>query len=479
MIGRRQERRERYIRAIDLHGNLHEGLVDQEGEQPHHRRGGGTSGVDAAAAGRGRERRADAFLGQKFTSFGARVLDGEAQHDFARRRAARVGAAAVERFVADHVDGDIAEGRQARLLQHLADAVEHGLGHAARLGWRIIAGEDGRRDEAEAAGPGRRYLVGARRHAALRAVDAHAILAVLDHGHAGEIADDVRQDVGRRIADLIEHLFGDRQRRHRAAGVLRLGDDEGAVGETFGDRPADVFPAGFHIAPVREIAARDLRAAFEQMAAQRALSQQIVVRWLPLEFVDQRRERDSGIDAAAREHDIGAGVERCSDREGAEIGVDAHQLRRKARARLHLPDVERAQFLLAVEEIVAFHGADLQRDARLLADLFERLAAGLEIDAAGIGDDLDLLVRDFPDQRLHHAEDEIMRVALILLAALQLGEDRHGDFCEVVEDEIVDIAPVDELRGRGVAVAPITRGAANADGFFGLAGHGVLPCEIL
>ena len=191
--------------------------------------------------------------------------------------------------------------------------------------------------------------------------------------------------------------------------------------------------------------------------------------------MDEWRERHRGIDAAAGEHDIGAGVERGGDREGAEIGVDAHQLRRKGRARLHFPDVERAQFLLAFQQIVALDRADLQRDACLLADLFERLAAGLEIDAAGIGDDLDLPVRDFPDQRLHHAEDEIVRVALILLAALELREDRHRDFGEIVEDEIVDIAPVDELRGRCVTVAPIARGAADADGFFGLAGHGVLP----
>ena len=243
VIGRRQERREGDVRAVDLHRDFHEGLVDQEGEQPHHRRSRGTAGVDATAAGRGRERCADAFLRQQFAGFRTRVLHGEAQYDFARRAAARIGAATVKGLVADHVDRDIAERREARFLQHLADAIKHGFGHAARLGRRIVARENRRGDEAEAAGIGGRNLVGARRHAALRAIHAHAIRAILHHGHARKIADDVGQDVGGGIADLVEHLFGDGERRDRAARARRFRDDEGAVGKTFGDRPANVFPA--------------------------------------------------------------------------------------------------------------------------------------------------------------------------------------------------------------------------------------------
>ena len=143
--------------------------------------------------------------------------------------------------------------------------------------------------QTEAARIGRADLVGARRHAARRAGHLHAVLAVLDHPHAGEIADDVGKNVGGRIADLVEHLLADGQRRHRAAGFLGLGDDEGTVCETFCDRPADIVPAGFHVFPVREIAARDLRAAFQQMAAQRALRQPVVVGRLPSEFMDERR----------------------------------------------------------------------------------------------------------------------------------------------------------------------------------------------
>src|SRR5262249_38394542 len=72
------------------------------------------------------------------------------------------------------------------------------------------------------------------------------------------------------------------------------------------------------------------------------------------------------------------------------------------------------------------------------------------------------------DERLHGERNEVGGVARLGRALAQLRQDRHGDLGEVVEDEVVNVALLDELARRRRRVAPVARGAADADG---LAGH--------
>ena len=104
------------------------------------------------------------------------------------------------------------------------------------------------------------------------------------------------------------------------------------------------------------------------MAGQAAGGEPVVVVAPPAEFVDQRPERQRGVDAAAGDHDVGAGGQRRGDRLGAEIGVDARAAFGGIGAPLNISVTpRRAQLLGAGEQIVAFDDGDLERDAGLRA----------------------------------------------------------------------------------------------------------------
>ena len=68
-------------------------------------------------------------------------------------------------------------------------------------------------------------------------------------------------------------------------------------------------------------------------------------------------------------------------------------------------------------------------------------------------------------KRLHGEIDEIPRIAKIRRFLLRPHEDRHGDFRQIVKDEIIKIAFKDELARCLLRVTPIPRRAADANGF--------------
>ena len=74
---------------------------------------------------------------------------------------------------------------------------------------------------------------------------------------------------------------------------------------------------------------------------------------------------------------------------------------RQLGAGVHLADAGGAELVDPRQDIVAQHDGDLERHARRLAGLQHGVAAGLRIDAAGIGHDLDLLLRDLAGERPH------------------------------------------------------------------------------
>lgn len=62
--------------------------------------------------------------------------------------------------------------------------------------------------------------------------------------HLAEVAGDVGQQVSPRVADLVHQLLGHRSKGDQAAGVGRLGENEGAVGRTLHHREAHHVPGG-------------------------------------------------------------------------------------------------------------------------------------------------------------------------------------------------------------------------------------------
>ena len=194
--------------------------------------------------------------------------------------------------------------------------------------YRIGTDDGDRRDAAPAILVCRRDLVLRRRRIALRARDAHAVVAHLLQLHLREIRDHVRKDVGGRIADLVQHLLGDRRRHDQPAGLRRLPQHEAAVDFARRDRIADILPAG-HLVPIGMHAAGRLRAAFEDVTDQAAGGEPVVIVGLPAEFVHQDAERERAVGAAPGDHDVGAAIERGRDRQRAEIGIGGEQLRRQ------------------------------------------------------------------------------------------------------------------------------------------------------
>ncbi len=110
---------------------------------------------------------------------------------------------------------------------------------------------------------------------------------------------------------------------HAAAGACMLGDGEGAIGLGFDDGVADVRHVG-NVLPIHlAVAAGTLRAAFDDVAGDRARREFVVIVGLPAEAVDHGRERERGIGGAAGDHDVRAGSQRFGQREGADVGVGA------------------------------------------------------------------------------------------------------------------------------------------------------------
>ena len=97
--------------------------------------------------------------------------------------------------------------------------------------------------------------------------DPHPVRADLLEPGRGEVHHHVGRDVVGRVVHLVQQLLLDRHQVHGAAGARHLGDHGAAVGLHLGDREAEVPRLGHVLeAGIAEVAAGDLRAAFEQVA---------------------------------------------------------------------------------------------------------------------------------------------------------------------------------------------------------------------
>ena len=385
-----------------------------------------------------------------------------AQHRLARgeRPVARVRPVAA--LGAQHFDERRAVVGPAEPREHRPGARENRLAGAPRLGHRLESDDRQLRAAAEAFGERGADLAGRAGRAAPRAAHLHAIFADSRHRHRGEVADDVRQQVGGGIADLVEHLLGHDRGRHLAARAGGLADDEAAVGLAVDDRVPDSRPVG-HGIPVGVQPAGGLAAALDDVAGETAAREPVVVVVGPAELVHQHAQRHRRVDAAPGDHHLRARVERGADRRRAEIRIGAQHLLRQRRPAMHLVHALLAQRGQQRHHVVAFDHRDPQFDALRCGQRGQRACAAVGIDAAGVAHHADAASGDLAQHRLHRDVDEIAGVAGFGLLQARAGEDRHRELGQVVEHEVVDRAARDQLRRSHGAVAPEAGGAADPD----------------
>lgn len=230
---------------------------------------------------------------------------------------------------------------------------------------------------------------------------------------------------------------------------------------TFADWEADGFPIG-HVAPIGKGAARDLRAAFEQMAGQCARRQQIEILRAPAELVDQRSQDHRAVHHPSGDDDVRALRQRRRDRERTEIGVGADDVFGEGRPGEHIAMAGRPQFVQSRAQVVAVDEGHGQREARLADHPLERRRQSGRIDAAGIGDDFQALRSDLMKMRADVNRQEIGPIARGGIGGLHPAEDAHRTFGQIVEDQIVESPIGQQLRHRERGIGKGRRRSANA-----------------
>ena len=276
-----------------------------------------------------------------------------------------------------------------------------------------------------------------------------------------EVGDDVGRDVRVRIAHLVHELLGHRRDRDPAAGVRMLVDDERAVGVAFDDRIADVREVGNVLPIVEAVAARALRAAFDDVAGDDSRGESIPVVAGPAELVAQRRHRERGVGRAAGDDDVRAARERLDDRHRADVRVGrqhaiANGGERLARLHVRERDVRRA----ISSSMRGSRSSPVTTPIRTLSatPCFCATSRTAAAQAGGFTPPALAMTRTprVGDRRQHALDraDEVARVAHLRVALLLLLQNAHRDFGEVVEHQVVDVAALDLAARRLEPVAP-------------------------
>jgi hypothetical protein len=198
------------------------------------------------------------------------------------------------------------------------------------------------------------------------------------------------------------------------------------------------------------------------MPRQRAGGEQIIILGTPAEFVDQRAEHDRAVDDPPGDDDIGAGIERGGDREGAEIGVGGQHAFGEGRPGEHVAHALRAHIGRAIDQLVARHRRDREREPRRRDPLLQRRLQPERVQRAGIGDDADALAGDLMEMRAEMDVEEIRRKAARRIGLAHPPEQPHRAFRQIIEHQIIEPARRQQLRHSQGAVGEIRRAAADA-----------------
>ncbi len=195
----------------------------------------------------------------------------------------------------------------------------------------------------------------------------HAIVADLLEPHLRKIGNDIRENIGGRIADFVQHLLGNRRRHDQTASIVRLRQHETAIGAAGCDRITDIVPVR-HLPQSVCTPPVDCGPHSRIWPTRLAGREPIVIVRRPLKLVHQDAERQRAIRATPGDDDIGAAIERRRNRQRAEIGVCRQQLRRQRLAGRRFAR-RCPQRIDARQHIVAFNHRDPQRQSEFSAGL--------------------------------------------------------------------------------------------------------------
>ena len=399
---------------------------------------------------------------------------GQLEDHLAGRRPA--GLSAVGIFRADHLHAGFGVVTPASFAEHGARAGEDDLGQFARLpGGPAPAEHDGGGGPPSGSEGGADF-VGAGGRPPAGAGDADAVPALPREVDRREIAGHVGQEVGARVADLVEHLLAHGSLGDEPAGIRGFADHAAAVRRAFRDGKADIFVT-LHPLPIGEDAPRGLGAALDEVTGQTARGQQVQLIVAPAEFVHQRTQGQRAVHATAGDHHLGARIQCCGDGPCAEVGIHAGHFGRQGLARIHLPRVQAAHPFQAGQQVVPHDHRYGEADAGLTGHVPQRVTAGHGIDAPGVGDHTNTLARDLGQQGRHHARYEIAGVPVGWRSGAGTHQKRHGDLGQIVQNQIVDAAFAHQLGRTQLGIAPKRRPAPDANDFISHVNTALIGCH--
>ncbi len=220
-------------------------------------------------------------------------------------------------------------------------------------------------------------------------------------------------------------------------------------------------PLGYR-SPIGEQPAGGLTAALDDVSGETALRETIVVVERPAERVQQRAERDRAVDAPPGDHHLRARVECSGDRRRAEVCVRGEHFGRERAAGAEFAHTFVAQRRQQRHDVVALDHGDTHRNALLFRQRRQCRGTAARIDATGVGDDPDAALYAFAQHLTHRHRDEVGRPARLGSLEPRAGENRHRQFSQIVEHEIIELSRSDQLRRGHRTIAPETRGTTDS-----------------
>ena len=266
--------------------------------------------------------------------------------------------------------------------------------------------------------------------------------------------------------DFVHELFLDGLDRYEAAGVLRLRQDKASLFTDFDNGIAQELRTGYVFPVVVVVSAGGLSAAFAEMACQNARSLGVPVVELPAEFVQEGRFKHSRISRTAQDDDVRAFFQAFDDRLYAVVDVGVDHLRQDAVdvfARIHVlhQDALLAKLGNLFPHVVAENVADLQVIAAGFDDFLNLFHAGLDVHAAGVGNDLRLLFRQVGQHALQR-RNEIAGIACFGPFFLLTAHDGQSQFRQVIAANIIYVVFLRHDNRRVNQVSPKALAAADA-----------------
>ncbi len=309
-------------------------------------------------------------------------------------------------------------------------------------------------------------LEGGGARVAAHAVEAHAVGADLGHLGLRDVGHHVGREVARRVVDLVEQLLLDGARVDPAAGAGGLADDAAAVGGDLGDGESHVVEAGHVLhARVGEVAAADLRAAFEQVAGHGGAGEAVPVVGRPAEVRQRGPERERRVRHAAGDDDLRAVADGGGDLERALVGVGADEARL---VELAFEALAQQRTAGGVGQVVARHHRDARRaQAELARQRGDAPRRAPRVGGTEVADDDDAVGEAVGEHRPQFEVEQRLVAAFGVGAPGELGGGQRA-LGEHLEDQRRRPAALDQRahhrRRRVDAVARETRPASHCQG---------------